>query len=157
MTPHRDRLMKRALWLVAAAAVLALSPGCTVRLISDYDEVIDAKATELRSKLDAFLSKLERTAGTDDAKHEKFASFYEEVRAELSSMLLRAKLAPKSETVQEQITLASKSVDTLEEIHKKFGVDKEKFEKGIRPAFDTQFGAIIRLQKALKRSEKVKP
>ena len=59
--------------------VLLFSVGCTsIKLIADYDEVIDSSVTEVQRNMETHLIKLERNIGTDDASHEYSIDFYDE-------------------------------------------------------------------------------
>ncbi len=82
----------------AIICVLIFSVGCTsIKLIADYDEVIDSSVSEFQRNMETHLIKLERNIGTDDASHENSIDFYDEARVELSSIRVRAAAIPKND------------------------------------------------------------
>ena len=100
--------------------VLLFSVGCTsIKLIANYDEVIDSSVTEFQRNMETHLIKLERNIGTDDASHENSIEFYDEARVELSSIRVRAAAIPKNELTLTQIELLIRNLENLEKILKK--------------------------------------
>lgn len=136
--------------------LLTLTSGCSIQLISDYDELIDSYATEMQSGIETFLIKMERLAGTAEGTYARNIGFYEEIQGTLTTLALRAEMLDDNKIVAEQIALLQKNLENLRELHELQG------EKGLSPelaepmkvAFNTQFKAIIKLQNALKRGVK---
>lgn len=137
--------------------LITLASGCSIKLISDYDELIDQYATQLQSEIETFLIKTERSAGTPEGSYAKNTGFYDEIQGTLTTLQIRAETTDDSKIVAEQIVLLQKNLENLRKLHEGQG------EKGLTPqltgpmrvAFNTQFRAIIKLQNALKRGEKV--
>jgi hypothetical protein len=131
--------------------------GCAVKLISDYDEIIDHYTVNLQAKIETFMIKMERLAGTPEGKYTNNAAFYDEIQGSLASILLRSQSLDKSEEVSEQIVLVQKNIENLRKLHQIQG------EKGLtadvlepmRVAFTVQFKAMTKLQEALKRDQKI--
>lgn len=150
-------LKKRFFLPLALVLLIIFITGCSVKLISDYDQLIDQYATELQSEIETFLIKMERSAGTPEGSYAENIGFYDQIQGTLATLLLRAETIAQDKTVAEQIVLLQKNLENLRQLHEGRG------EKGLtaeltgsmRVAFNTQFKAIVKLQNALKRGEKV--
>ncbi len=156
MYSSRTVTRRHVRFVVSLLSILALAQlGCSIKLISDYDEATDKSATALHKKVDKFLIKMEREAGTPEGTYAKNTEFYDEIKIDLSSMRVRAKAIPKNQLTIEHIDLIEENIEKLRELHEKRG------EKGlakalvdpIRAAMDAQFTAIIRLELAKKRGD----
>lgn len=137
--------------------LLTFTSGCSVKLISDYDELIDQYATELQSDIETFLIKMERLAGTEEGTYTANTGFYDGIQGTLNTLALRAEMLDHNKIIVEQIVLLQANLENLRKLHELQGVKglgKDLIEP-MREAFNTQFKAIIKLQKSLKRGEKV--
>lgn len=152
-TARRGR--RQALALVAVLCALALG-GCTVRMVSDYDETIDLTATQLQKDMDAFLTQLEYDTG-DAVTYGANRQFYANYATEIRSLLVRAQAHPKNDPSLIQYGLMLDSLGELEASHRG---DEDHEDDGVLPAaaiptyrdlFNQSWGAIIRLEVAKKR------
>ncbi len=137
--------------------LITLTTGCSIKLISDYDQLIDQYATELQSDIGTFLIKMERLAGTAEGTYARNTGFYDEIQGTLTTLSLRAEMLDDNKIVTEQIVLLQENLENLRKLHElqgEKGLSKELIEP-MKVAFNTQFKAIIKLQNALKRGEKV--
>jgi hypothetical protein len=132
--------------------ILLVLSSCTLRLISNYDEITDNKVTEIQGKFAQHFVKLERVIGTDESTYERFIPFYDEVKADLSTLKIRANSIDKNELVIKQLELLELSISDLEKLHK-IGFKKPEEIVPIRNAFNSSFTAIIKFQMALKRGK----
>jgi hypothetical protein len=137
--------------------LITLISGCSVKLISDYDQLIDQYATQLQSEIETFLIKMERSAGTPEGSYAKNTGFYDGIQGTLTTLLIRAETTDDSKIVAEQIVLLQENLENLRQLHEGQGAKGLTAELAgpMRVAFNTQFRAIIKLQNALKRGEKV--
>lgn len=148
----RRRLLALAL---VALAVLAAG-GCTVRLISDYDETIDVSASQLQKEMDSFLTQMETDEG-DAVTYGSNRSFYPYYATEVRAVLVRAQAHPKNELSVAQYELMLDSLEDLEEAHRgEEGVEDEgtlpvEAIPAFRDLFNQSWAAIIRLEVAKKR------
>jgi len=133
------------------ALVFALS-GCTVKLISSYDETTDKSVTALQKKTEAHLVALETVEGLPECKYEKHKQFYEEAKVEVSAISVRAAAIPKNEITTEQTILLASSLDSLEMLHKIACLTKDQI-KPLRMQFNSSFTAILKLELAKRRGE----
>jgi hypothetical protein len=137
--------------------LLTFTSGCSVKLISDYDQLIDQYATELQSDIETFLIKMERLAGTEEGTYTANTDFYDGIQGTLTTLALRAEMLDDNKIVVEQIVLLQENMENLRKLHELQGVKglgKDLIEP-MRVAFNTQFKAIVKLQNSLKRGEKV--
>jgi hypothetical protein len=145
--------MSRTPLLAASALTLLLASGCAVRLIGDYDEVIDHGITDFQEKADAYLIQLGEVSGTAAAAYAP--TFYDQSQARLGSLRTRAEASFKKEILAKQITLLMDTIDKLRALHKDMG---QKITPGAidasRAAIASQVGSILKLELALKRGKK---
>lgn len=150
--------LKYYLVLLIILCILALPlSGCSVKLIADYDQIIDQNVISLQTQIETFLTHMERTAGTREGQYASQVKFYDEIRGQLNTLSVRAASIPKNEIVTEQIDTLKETIETLREIH------EEQGEKGLtkpyvyqmRTAFERHFAEIYKLQQALKRGKPV--
>jgi hypothetical protein len=134
---------------------IALS-GCTVKLISSYDEETDTSVMALQRKVETFLVKLEALDGFPECTYDHHKAFYAGAKVDISAIHVRAAAVPQNEMTVDQVGLLSKSLDSLEQLHKgklKRGrscFSKEEIEP-VRRSFNASFIAILKLELAKKR------
>lgn len=87
--------------------LVVLAAGCTLTLISPYDEQIDQSATALQQKMDRFLSGL---VAAPQPSYKQSAAFYDDYMVDLRSLLLRAQCHPKNTITERQIDLMMKNL-----------------------------------------------
>ncbi len=64
--------------------------GCTVQLVSDYDDQIDSGLTQANTDITAFVTKMGQAAGTPAGEYAQNKDFYPTEAAKLSSIRVRA-------------------------------------------------------------------
>lgn len=139
--------------IMVVLLIFALS-GC--KLIAEYDEIIDKTVTSLHTKINTFLVKMERCAGTPEGEYVKNTSFYDNTKGTMQSLTTRAAIISKNDIIIEQVNLLSDSIEKLRGIHErqgKGGLTKELIDP-IKLAIDAQFASIIKLVNNLKRGKK---
>jgi hypothetical protein len=147
-------LLRKVACLLALAP-LVLSLACTLRLIGEYDEVIDRCLTEFQQKTEAFLSRLELAQGTPQAAFDKNTDFYTEAAAAINTMRVRANAQPKKEILVEQLDLLKKSLEDLKNLHQLAGPNglTQGPIEDTRSAMETHIESILKLELALKRGK----
>ena len=150
--------LRRLLCSIVSVALVAWSlGGCTIRLVSEYDEDIDKAASRLQMEMDTFLTGLETNAGTSAASYGSSREFYPKYAVEVRSVMVRAQAHPKNELSVQQYALMLKSLKDLEDSHRgsRGHEDEGKIPAEAIPAFRDLFNqawsAIIRLEVAKKR------
>lgn len=141
--------------LVIVVTTLFIS-GCTVTLVSKYDEQTDANVTALQKKLDTYLLKLDG-ATYPDCSFAANKSFYDEVNVQLSGAQVRASAIPKNDITVQQLDALSKAIANLETVQK-LRDDKKtclpsEIVKVDRTMFNSIFTAILKYELAKKRGE----
>lgn len=150
---HVDRVPTVRMLFGAALLALALAlSGCTVKLVSAYDETTDKNVTALQKKTEAHLVALEAAEGLPECKYEKHKQFYKEAKVDVSSIAVRAAAIPKNEITTKQTVLLSNSLDNLEELHKIACLSKDQIAP-LRIQFNSSFTAILKLELAKRRGE----
>jgi len=150
---HRIRLTGPHPLLGAAILALAFAmSGCSIKLISTYDETTDKTVTALQKKTEAHLVALETIEGLPECKYEKHKLFYDEAKVDVSAISVRAAAIPKNEITTEQTVLLSSSLENLEKLHKIACLTKDQI-KPLRTSFNSSFTAILKLELAKRRGE----
>src|SRR5690348_16403364 len=91
---------------------------CTMKLIADYDQILDEQATALQKKIETYLSSLERDSATNKVKADAKANeFYDSVRVDLSAMRVRAAAIGENAITVKQIDTISDNIKLLEQAH----------------------------------------
>jgi hypothetical protein len=132
--------------------VAVVISGCSIKLISSYDETTDKTVTALQKKTEAHLVALEAVEGLPECKYEKHKQFYDEAKVEVSAIAVRAAAIPKNEITTDQANLLSGSLESLEKLHKIACLTKDQI-KPLRTQFNSSFTAILKLELAKRRGE----
>jgi hypothetical protein len=132
------------------AIILLISACGEIRLISDYDEIIDRKVSELHQKFALHFVQLERMVGTEDANYENFTTFYDEVKVDVRVLRVRAGVIDKNDILIRSLDLLDSNISDLESLHKT-GFRQVNEIVPIRNALDSSFASMIRFITALKR------
>lgn len=140
---------------ILGITILALAfvfSGCATKRISNYDEITDKTVTALQKKTEAHLVTLEAVEGLPECKYEKHKLFYNEAKVDVSAITVRAVAIPKNEIITQETILLSKSLDSLEKLHKIACLTKDQI-KPLRTQFNSIFTAILKLELAKRRGE----
>ena len=132
--------------------VMLVLAGCTVKLISSYDETTDRAVTDLQRKTEAHLVALESVEGLPECTFEHHKQFYDEAKVDISAITVRAAAIPKNDITTEQTTLLANNFDNLEKLHKIACLSKDQVTL-VRSHFNTSFTAILKLELAKRRGE----
>lgn len=130
----------------------ALISGCTIALVSDYDEVTDKAVTALQRKVEEHLVRLEAAAGKPGCEHAKYEKFYEEAKVDVSAIRTRTAAIPKNDITTKQTDLLADSLQSLEDLHKLACISKAQIPT-LRAPLNSTFTAILKLEIAKKRGQ----
>ena len=147
-----NRLFKSSRFLKAFLGFLVLSIlvcGCTVKLISSYDENTDKAVTQLQKDFETFFVTVESQAGLPECKYLKHKNFYLNSKVSISAIEVRARAIPKNEITIEQIKLLKKNLSLLEKLHK-LGCFTPNQVENLRNSFNSSITAILKLELAKK-------
>jgi len=119
--------------------------GCSfkVRLVGEYDEIIDQAVTELHKKTKVFFLKLQRASG-QEAAYEANKGFYEDVHGEIAVLIVRAEVAEKGlkrNPLTQNFRDLQKQYDDLELLHKT--MPNKMALQSAEEALDRSFRAIV--------------
>lgn len=112
--------------LIIALLVVSIGlTGCTnVQLVGPYDQQTVDAVTALLKKIESQLIRLERILETptpeaaDQAKYERYADFYDEIKLDLSLIRVRANALPQNERTVKQIDELGAAIGNFEQLHK---------------------------------------
>jgi hypothetical protein len=126
--------------------------GCTVKLISSYDEKTDIAVTNLHKMVETFFLTLESQAGLPECTYENHTAFYKEAKVSVSAIEVRARAIPDNDITVEQIVLLKENIEMLEQLHKSGCLTIEQIEP-LRINFNSGFTAILKLELAKRRGD----
>ncbi len=126
--------------------------GCTVKLISSYDEKTDEAVTDLHKKVETFFLSIESQEGLSECTYENHTAFYQEAKVAVSAIEVRARAIPDNDITVEQIVLLKENIELLEQLHKLDCLTKAQIEP-LRINFNSSFTAILKLELAKKRGD----
>lgn len=132
--------------------LLIFLAGCTVKLISSYDETTDRDVTALQRKVEEFLVTLDSQQGPPTCAYQNHKDFYLQAKVDLSAIAVRVAAIPKNEITIEQVRLLADSLDKLEQLHKIACLSAQQIQ-ALRTAFNASFTAILKLELAKKRGQ----
>ena len=145
--------MKSYRHLFAILAVMSVISGCSVMMISGYDQKTDTAVTALQKQVETFFVTIESQVGLPGCKYENHKSFYHDSKIALSAIEVRSKALPKNEITIKMVGLLIDSLNSLEELHK-LGCLSSGQIAPLRSNFNTSFTAILKLELAKKYAEK---
>jgi hypothetical protein len=148
--------------VLLASVLLAglLLPGCTFRLIADYDEVLVQKTVEVQEQAEALFLALAAAGSTpqpEDGAFAAHAAAYDRILVLLRVMEVRASTVEKNEITIEQVELLRDSVEKIRATHQQKSAASPPSEISpetigvLREPFVSQIRAILKLQRALRR------
>jgi hypothetical protein len=149
-TRYSKPAMMQALF-VTLAMLIALS-GCSVKLISSYDEKTDDAVTRLQKDFETFFVTVESQAGLPECEYTNHTKFYQDSKVAVSAIEVRAKAIPKNDITVEQVGLLKDSLNNLEQLHK-LGCFSSGQVENLRTSFNASITAILKLELAKKRGE----
>ena len=135
-------------WLTTAVLFSVLLTACTVTFISPYDETLDRQITELQEDIFTFLNGLESSPAEHDFQSSH--AFYDKISARLEAMRTRAEAIPKNELTVDQLKQIEQNIDNLRRLHRLGFTNPERELQPVREALNSQFLAIIKLNRAKK-------
>jgi hypothetical protein len=136
--------------VIAVAVVSVLVTSCAVVLVGPYDEVTDQAITELETKTEQFLVKMELGGGD----YQSNKSFYRDAKASVRAIRLRAELYEKNEGELRELDLLAQNFDNLAKLHR-LGSLTGNAGSIARTQIETNFQSLIRIELAKKRSSGV--
>lgn len=146
---------QRSSSLIILCIFLLTLSGCSVKYIADYDQIIDQTVISLQTRVETFLTQMERTAGTPEGEYVNQTKFYDDIKGTLETLSVRAATIPQNEIITEQINLLNNNIERLRKIHERQqekGLTKAHIDP-IKTALETQFKSIYQLEEALKRGQ----
>ena len=155
MTYNVIQLQKSRLMALMLALSMLIT-GCTVTLVSRYDEQTDVNITALQKKFEAYFLKIEGAA-FPDCSFPANRDFYDDVSVQLSSTRVRANAIPNNDITLAQLDALSQAISALEKAQKmrdsKSSCLPPEIIKTDRTLFNSIFTAILKFELAKKRGE----
>ncbi len=137
-------------FLTSLIILVALS-GCSIKLVSSYDENTDKAVTQLQKDIETFFVTVDSQTGLPECIYENHTKFYKDSKVSISAIEVRARAIAKNEITIEQVGLLKKSISALEKLHKMECFTTAQVEN-LRTSFNSSITAILKLELAKKSS-----
>jgi hypothetical protein len=105
---------RAALFIALITALVACGP---VRLVSPYDEAIDNGASEIHTRVVAFVEKMTTFAGKPEGTYSANLGFYGDLKASLATLKLRAAAQGKNEITVLLVGELATNIENLRRLH----------------------------------------
>lgn len=137
----------RATQLWAVSLIFFLLAGCAfkVKLVGQYDDIVDKSVHQIESKTTAHIKKIIDNKGKADGSFDQSKQFYSDVRGEVQALVVRAEALEeglKRTPLTDNFKDLSKQYDDLEILHQT-PYNKDVILKA-QEAFDQSFRAIVK-------------
>jgi hypothetical protein len=135
----------------ALALAAAMLVGCfaTVKLIGDYDDVIDKGVTDLQQKAESYFVRLQSDPNTPYDQ-----SVYDDLSVRLTTLKTRAAARPKYGIISQQIGILKSQFDTLQNLDKTSPRPlKPVVITSSESAIAVSVESILKLELAMKRGD----
>jgi hypothetical protein len=137
--------------VVVAVIILALLTGCASR-VAPHDAAIAAGLADLQASTGRFFDQLQQVIGTPDADWECHAAWYEQTRAEIDALRVRAAAyGVTNASTLDALALLDDSVGGLEQAHAA-GLSSAAEIPVLRSLFDSQLRMLVQLEAAKQRT-----
>jgi hypothetical protein len=149
---YSKRQTKRIIYnrLVGIAVISVLVASCAVVLVGPYDEVTDKAITDLAMKTEQFFVRMESNGGS----YESNRSFYQDAKASIRAIRLRAELYEKNQGELTELDLLAANLDNLAKLHR-LGPLTGNVASIARTQIETNFKSLMQIELAKKRSSGV--
>jgi hypothetical protein len=151
----RSRAHADGVFLAVLLVLSLVLSACPVRLVSDYDPVLDRTATKLQTQIDTFLVKMQAAAGTPAGEYGRNQAFYEDMVGALRALHSRAEVMPENGITMQQIELLQANLDNLRRLHEQSGTQglPAPLAGPAQAALDANFRAIIKFETEKRRGK----
>lgn len=141
------KLRIRATQLWAVSLILFLLTGCAfkVKLVGQYDDIVDKSVHQIESKTTAHINKIIANKGKADGSFDQSKQFYSDIRGEVHALVIRSEALEeglKKTPLTNNFKDLGKQYDDLEILH------QTPYNKDVilmaQKAFDQSFRAIVK-------------
>jgi hypothetical protein len=139
-----------ALWIAVVAAWVACGP---VRLVSPYDEAIDHGASEIHTRIVAFVERMTNLAGKPEGAYPANIGFYGDLKASVATLKLRAQAQGQNEITVALVGELATNIENLRKLHessKDAGLASILATPALS-AIEINCGAIVKFEVAKRR------
>jgi hypothetical protein len=119
--------------------------GLKVRLVGEYDDILDKSVHQIESKTTAHIRKILDTQGSGDGAYDQSKQFYSDIKGEVQALIVRAEVLEeglKRTPLTDNFQRLQEQYDDFEILHKT-PFNKDAIEKA-QEAFDQSFRAIVK-------------
>lgn len=133
------------IWIVSL--ILFLLAGCAlkVKLVGQYDDIVDKSVHQIESKTTAYTKKIIDNKGAADGSFYQSKQFYSDIKGEVQALIVRAETLEeglKRTPLTDNFKKLQQQYDDLETLHQT-PFNKDAISKA-QEAFDQSFRAIVK-------------
>lgn len=141
----RKRQNNLILWIVSLFLIISVCSGCalTVKLVGEYDAIVDNAVTDLQKETAVFFSKM-KTASSADTTYKANKDFYDDAHGKVSTLIIRSEVIEqglKRNPLTKNFKDLQLQYQDLAEQHKK--IPSKKYFESAEKAFNQSFRAIL--------------
>jgi len=130
--------------ILVCAFALSIS-ACTVHLISDYNAKLVSQLQAIQKQINVILLSVQEDMGGPKARYSDYQNDYNQIQAELITLIDRNKAIPKSETTTKQLLILQKSITDLQKLHR-LGFKTRQEVSIAQASINQDFFSIYQLQ-----------
>jgi len=145
METLKKRNVAAHLWVFSLILLFASGCALKVKLVGQYDEIVDKSVHQIESKTTAHIKKIIDNNGKDDGSYEQSKQFYSDIKGEVQALVVRSESLEeglKKTPLTDNFKDLSKQYDDLETLHQT-PYNKDVILKA-QEAFDQSFRAIVK-------------
>ena len=136
--------------------LLAFLAACShVQFVSSYDEIIDRGTSDLNTKIVSFVGRMETLSGKPEGSYDANATAYDDVKATLATLGLRARTQEKNEITQAMLKELEGNVERLRQLHemgRERGLSKAVAEPALQ-SIEVNVEALLKFEMAKRREQ----
>lgn len=146
LNPSRHQLKLSQIWILSLFVFVAIGCGALkVKLVGQYDEIVDKSVHTIESKTTAHFKKILDNKGLGEGSYEQTKAFYAQMKGEVQALIVRSEVLEdglKRTPLTQNFKLLGNQYDDLEILHQT--PYNETTIQSAQKAFDQSFRAIVK-------------
>lgn len=142
---HATRIRIAQIWTVSLILLLLVGCSLKVKLVGQYDDIVDKSVHQIESKTTAHIKKIIDNKGMSDGAFSNSKEFYSDIRGDVQALIVRAEVLEeglKKTPLTDNFKALRMQYDDLEILHQ-MPYNENVISKA-QEAFDQSFRAIVK-------------
>ena len=145
MEANKIRIRVIQFWVTSLIFILVAGCAFNVKLVGQYDDIVDKSVHQIESKTTAHIKKIVDNKGETDGSFDQSRQFYSDIKGEVQALVVRAEVLEEGlarTPLTDNFKELSLQYDDLEILHQT-PYNKDVMLKA-QEAFDQSFRAIVK-------------